>query len=265
MDSISSRHNPVVRAFRELAARPDAAGARLLLDGIHQVREARDAGVAFEIVAVAAHRLTPDAEEGQLAHALDRDGARVFSASEQAFAAMSPVRTPSGIVAIARRAPAEVAAICRRADAFILLAADVQDPGNLGSLIRTAEAGGATGMLVCGRSANPFSWKALRGSMGSALRLPVAHGLELADAVRCVTAAGARTVAAVPRDGRSPDAVDWAGRVALLLGGEGAGLPGSVVDRCDQRVTIPMAAPVESLNVAVAGAILVYAARRQRQ
>ena len=89
---------------------------------------------------------------------------------------MSPVRTPSGIVAIARRTPATAPPTsARHADAFVLAAVDVQDPGNLGSLLRAAEAGGVTGAFVCGASANPFSWKALRGSMGSALRLPVAH------------------------------------------------------------------------------------------
>ena len=119
-------------------------------------------------------------------------------------------------------------------------------------------------MLVAGASANPFSWKALRGSMGSALRMPITTGQTLDAIVQCARASGVRTVAAVPRDGRAPDATDWSGSVALLLGGEGRGLPAGLLTTCDDLVTIPMAAPVESLNVAVAGAILIYAARRQR-
>ena len=145
-----------------------------------------------------------------------------------------------------------------------ITAVDVQDPGNVGSLLRAAEAGGATGAFICSRSANPFSWKALRGSMGSSLRLPVAAGLAAGEAFDCLTQGGLRTIAAVPRGGESPDVLDWRGRVGLLLGGEGPGLPDDLVTRCDHRVTIPMTPPVESLNVAVAAAILVYAARRQR-
>jgi TrmH family RNA methyltransferase len=177
---------------------------------------------------------------------------------------MSPVRSPSGIVAIARRTPSDAGASLFTNNGFTLVATDVQDPGNLGALIRAAEAGGVTGVLVAGASANPFSWKALRGSMGSALRMPIATGQTLDAIVHCARASGVRTVAAVPRDGRAPDAADWRGSVALLLGGEGRGLPAGLLTACDDLVTIPMAAPVESLNVAVAGAILIYAARRQR-
>ena len=119
-------------------------------------------------------------------------------------------------------------------------------------------------MLVSGTSANPFSWKAIRGSMGSALRLPVAGGLTNASVLTCLRSAGIRAVAAVPRGGEDPDTVDWRGRVALIVGGEGAGIPDEVARRCDRLASIPMAARVESLNVAAAGAILVYAARRQR-
>jgi tRNA G18 (ribose-2'-O)-methylase SpoU len=71
-------------------------------------------------------------------------------------------------------------------------------------------------------------------------------------------------VASVARGGRAPDEIDWTGSVALILGGEGPGLPADIVSQCDERVTIPMASGVESLNVAVAGAVLIYAARRQR-
>ena len=264
MKTISSRQNPVVRAFRELADAPDAGGARLLLDGVHLVREARAAALELEAVAVASSRLSGDTEEGDVARSLESAGAPVFSVNDAALAAMSPVRSPSGIVAIARRTPSDAGAICLTNNGFTLVAVDVQDPGNLGALIRVAEAGGVTGVLVAGASANPFSWKALRGSMGSALRLPIAAGLTPDAIVRCGRTSGARTVAAVPRDGRAPEAIDWSGPLVLLLGGEGPGLPAGVLTQCDELVTLPMAAPVESLNVASAGAILIYAVRRQR-
>ena len=173
-------------------------------------------------------------------------------------------RSPSGIVAIVHRQPTDAAAICEQARLFALVVVDVQDPGNLGAVLRVAEAGGVTGVIVCGESANPFSWKAVRGSMGSVLRLPVARGSTIDAVMADLGKASAKTVAAVPRDGWDPDAVDWSGPVALILGGEGAGLSRRVVAECDESVSVPMAPPVESLNVAAAAAILIYAARRAR-
>jgi TrmH family RNA methyltransferase len=264
MKSVSSRQHPIVWTFRKLAADADPAGARLLLDGAHQVRDARAAGMAIEMIAVAASRLDSDTEEGEIAREAEKDGLSVIAVSGAAKTAVSPVRTPSGIVAIARRTPTTAAAVCGIQNAFVVAAVDVQDPGNLGSLIRAVEAGGGSGVLVCGTSANPFSWKALRGSMGSALRLPVAHGLTARDAIGCAKKMHAQTVAAVPSYGESPDAITWKGRVLLMMGGEGGGLDASTIAHCETRVTIPMTPPVESLNVAVAAGILVYAAKRQR-
>jgi TrmH family RNA methyltransferase len=263
MSVITSRQNPIVRTFRELARQPDASGTRLLLDGAHLIREAITAGVQLETVAVVRSRAT-GTEEADVARAAGNHGARVVTVSDSAFTAVSPVRAPSGLVAIARRERIDADDICRQENGFVLIAVDVQDPGNMGSLIRAGEAGGITGVLVCGSSASPFSWKAVRGSMGSILRVQVAAGLTTDGALSCIRKAGGRVVAAVPRDGRNPDAVSWRGRVALLIGGEGSGLSDADVRRADELVTIPMAEPVESLNVAVAGAILVYAARRQR-
>jgi TrmH family RNA methyltransferase len=268
MRTVSSRHNPAVRAFRELAGEGGAAGLRILLDGAHLVHEALESGAAFEIAAVASSRLTSATAEQQLAETLECRGVDVIAVPDHVFSAISPVRTPSGIAAIVRRTLAGADGICRHPEAFILVPVGVQDPGNVGALLRAAEAGGATGALVCasplGAAADPFSWKALRGSMGSALRLPVAAGLDVVDALDRLRAAGVRTVAAVARKGQDPDAVNWSGPVALILGGEGPGLPHEITARCDDRVTIPMTPAVESLNVAVAGGILIYAARRQR-
>jgi RNA methyltransferase, TrmH family len=264
MRSITSRQNPLVARFRALADTPDPTGTRVLLDGVHLVGDARDSGHAFEIAAVASSRLASETEEAQMAETLAESGVEVIQAPDAVFAAMSPVRTPSGIVAIAGRRPTSASEICAVEEALILVAIDVQDPGNVGALMRTAEAGGMTGMFVCGGSANPFSWKAIRGSMGSALRLPVTGGMATASVMTCLNSGHVRTIAAVPRGGEDPDRIDWRGRAALIVGGEGAGVPDEITRRCDHLVSIPMAARVESLNVAAAGAILVYAARRQR-
>jgi TrmH family RNA methyltransferase len=264
MKLISSRHNPIVAAFRTLADEPDPTGTRLLLDGAHLVNDARSSGLRFETVAVAASKLTSQTEEGLLAQRLEREGIDVVQASDAVFDALSPVKSPSGIVAIAGRKGVTAAEISAPPDAFILAAIDIQEPGNIGALLRAAEAGGVTGAFVCGASANPFSWKALRGSMGSVLRLPIVAGMTTHQAITAMRKSAVRMIAAVPRGGQDPDAINWCGKIGLLLGGEGPGLTDEAIALCDARVTIPMTGSVESLNVAVAGAILVYAARRQR-
>jgi TrmH family RNA methyltransferase len=263
MRTISSRQNPIVRTFRELADQPDPTGERVLLDGVHLVRDAHGAGAVFELVAVAASAAS-GGEEAALAAELEAAAVDVVAVDDKLFPALSPVKHPSGMVGIARRKVWAPTILCAHQHAFLVAAMDVQDPGNVGALLRAAEAGGATGAFVSGVSANPFSWKALRGSMGSALRLPVVAGMAPDAVLNCLAAAGVRTIAAVPRGGEHPDEVDWRGPIALLLGGEGPGLSEDAIGRADLRVTIPMTRAVESLNVAVAGGILVYAARRQR-
>src|SRR6185436_12416814 len=155
MKAISSRQNPIVRAFRDLADAPDPTGTRVLLDGLHLVRDAHAAGATFELVAVEGSRLDRETGEGALARTLAACGVEVVSATSAVIAAMSPVTTPTGIVAIARRQPVTAPAFFAQPDAFVLAAVDVQDPGNLGALIRAAEAGGVGAVAVCGASANP--------------------------------------------------------------------------------------------------------------
>jgi TrmH family RNA methyltransferase len=101
--------------------------------------------------------------------------------------------------------------------------------------------------------------------MGSALRLPVVRAPSTDTAMQAIQKSRAKLIAAVPREGHDPDGVDWSGRIALVLGGEGQGLNASVIEATDERVTVPMEKPVESLNVAASAAILIYAARRSRQ
>ena len=266
MRAIASRQNPVVGLFRELANQPDPHGTRLLLDGAHLVRDAADASFAFDVVCVASSHLDRGTEEGALAVDLEKRGADVVVMPDTLFAVISPVRTPSGIAAIARRHGAQPGLddIFRSQAALVLAGIDVQEPGNVGALLRVTEAAGACGVLLSGQSANPFSWKALRGSMGSGLRLPVVHESSPGDLLEMMRTRAVRTVAAVARGGLSPDRVNWSGSLAILVGGEGPGLGESIVARCDERVTIPMAPAVESLNVTVAAAILLYEARRQR-
>ena len=258
--TITSRQNPLVARFRT-AARGDIGGV-LLLDGAHLVGDARAAAVTFQLAAV-----TPAAVEQPdvrtLVDALAGDGVEVITVSASVMDAASPVKTPSGIVALAERPAMEIDRLYAGA-AFVLIAIDVQDPGNLGAIVRVAEAAGATGFVAAGGSANPFGWKALRGSMGSALRLPIASEISADEAVTEARRRGCRVIAAVPRDGRPVFDADLTGPIAVLIGGEGQGLSSAITGAADDRITIPMQPPVESLNAAVTAALLLYEARRQR-
>ncbi len=267
MRRITSRQNPLVARYRA-AARGDA-DALLFLDGLHLVAEALDAGIRVREVVVAALANTEagaprHAELRALVARLTGVGIDVIAASAAVMSALSPVRSASAIVALADRPVPHGAGVYAGGTPLVVVAADVQDPGNLGAIVRVAEAGGATGVVAAGRSADPFGWKALRGSMGSALRVPLAvredAGQALADARRH----GCRIVATVPRGGRSLFDLDLTMPAAVLIGGEGPGLPAALVDAADDRVTIPMQPPVESLNTAVAAALIIYEARRQR-
>jgi TrmH family RNA methyltransferase len=259
--TITSRQNPLVARFRT-AARGDVGGI-ILLDGAHLVADAIAATVTFQLAAV-----TPASRERDdvraLTDALERAGVEVITVSASVMDAVSPVKTPSGIVALAERPVAEADRLYDSPAALVVSAIDVQDPGNLGAIVRVAEAAGATGLVAAGESANPFSWKALRGSMGSALRLPIASEISADDAVAEARRHGCHIIATVPRAGRSLFDVDLTGPLHVLIGGEGQGLAASLTDAADERVTIPMQAPVESLNAAVTAALIVYEARRQR-
>ena len=264
MTHITSRQNPMVLRYRAVADGVDRT--LMLLDGVHLVTDALDAGIAIDDAVVSQDALD-DAIIAPLLTRLHEAGAELRSASGTVMAALSPVRSPSRVVARARRGGTTARTLFDVATPIVVAAVDVQDPGNLGAIVRVAEAGGATGVAVVGRSADPFGWKALRGSMGSALRLPIATLADPADSLTLMTEArrrGCRVVASQPRGGRSLDDTDLSGPIVLLVGGEGAGLPPALVDAADLRVSIPMAQAVESLNTAVCAALLVYESRRQR-
>lgn len=242
---ITSRQNPIVARYRA-AARGDDSSV-VLLDGVHLVADALAAGIALHEVVVAA-AAEARADIAALVEALRRADVPFVSASAPVMAAISPVR--------AGRVYGSVP--------LVAIAADVQDPGNVGAIVRVAEAAGATGLVAAGISADPFGWKALRGSMGSALRLPILPAADAADAIADARRHGCRIVATAPRGGRPLFDVDFRGAVAVVVGGEGAGLPAPLVEAADERATIPMQAPVESLNAAVTAALVLYEARRQR-
>lgn len=253
-----------VKRYRELARTPAKNGPdrELLLDGVHLLLEARTSGLAVESAAFE-HVTLDDPRVRTLAEQLAAEGADVFIVSRKTLESMSPVRTPTGVIGIARKPVAKLDSVIGGARTLIVVAHDVQDPGNVGGIIRTAEAAGATAFVATAATADPFGWKALRGSMGSALRLPIAHA-EIGETLRALRAARIVRTALVPRGGQSLFSADLRRPVALFLGGEGPGLPEDVTTEMDQLMSIPMRPPVESLNVGVAAALVLYEAFRQR-
>ncbi len=258
---ITSRQNALVTRFRDAARRPGGADDLVLVEGATLVGEASRAGWVIEAAAFTDKALA-NPEAARLFAALSPDVTRVLVA-DKVIEAMSPARTPSGVVGLARAARHTLEGVLQTAAPLVVVAVDVQDPGNVGAIIRAAEAAGATGVVATGSSADPFGWKALRGAMGSTFRLPVVLLPAVDEAVTACRARGLHVIATA-LDGTPIDRVALDGPCAVLVGAEGTGLPQAVVDAADARLTIPMQAPVESLNVAVAAAIILYEARRQR-
>jgi TrmH family RNA methyltransferase len=255
---ITSRQHHVVKQFKNVAR---GSRTHALLDGWHLLREAAGAGLTIETVAIA--DTPPAAADKALLDRIART-ASVISVSASVLDALSPVRTPSGVVALVHRREFQLGELVSAATPLVLIAVDVQDPGNVGGITRAAEAGGATGVVLAGVAADPWSWKSLRAAMGSTFRLPVirhADALTIGDELR---SQGLRLIAATPRDGAPMHQVDLRNGCAVLLGGEGGGLPGPLLANADARLSIPMRQPVESLNVAVAAGVLIYEAHRQR-
>ncbi len=255
---ITSRQHPIVKEFRELAS---GGGPLILLDGWHLLGEAADAKIAVEKIAICG---PPTAAEQHIVDRLRRSGAEIVEVSGTVLNALSPVSSPTGVVASARRPSVNGAAMVHPEPALVLAATGLQDPGNAGAIIRSAAAAGASGVVLDESSADPWGWKALRASMGSAFHVPVLRSRGLGALIQDWRTAGLRIAAAVPRGGTPMHNVDFTPPMALLLGGEGAGLPDALVTSADIRISIPMRAGIESLNAAVAAAVLLYEALRQR-
>ncbi len=264
MQTISSRQHPFVKRCRAAAARRGSPGEAVLLDGIHLVHDALAAGLVIDVAAVTASALTHPEIEALVA-ALGAAGVDVIEVTSAVMDAASPMTTPAGLLALAESPAATIEDVLPPPAALAVALMGVQDPGNVGAVVRAADAAGASGVLVCDGSADPFGWKALRGSMGSAFRVPVAPGVGVTGVLAAARARHVRVLAAV-LDGDAPSlfTCDLTGPTLLLLGGEGHGVPRAAVSDADGRIRIPMASGVDSLNVAVAAGVLLFEARRQR-
>lgn len=186
---------------------------------------------------------------------------RTFALAPGVLERVADAVTPQGVLAAARLPVASLEAV---RPGTVLVLCDLRDPGNVGTLIRTADATGAAGVVLAGPGVDPTNPKALRASAGSIFHVPVVvAGLD--EALWDLRAKGATLLASVARGGQDPCASDLAGPCALLIGNEATGLAEDVVARCDGTLTIPMAGRAESLNAAMAGAMLAYEAMVQRR
>ena len=257
---LTRRQDALVDRFRRAARRAPSEPC-VLLDGDHLLRDAIAAGVVIDVVIATRDRWQqcPDLIEALRA---SEHPVALYEASAAVLDAASPVKTPTGIVALARWQPAAIEDAFSGGTPLVVAAVDVQDPGNFGAIVRSADALGATGAIAAGATADPAGWKALRGTMGSAFRLPVARET-LETALSAARSAGARIYAAAA-DGTPVDRCDLRGPSLFLLGSEGQGLPDSALEEANERIAIPMRHGINSLNVAVTAALLLYEARRQR-
>jgi TrmH family RNA methyltransferase len=244
--TITSRQHRIVGIFKS-AARLE--GEFALLDGWHLLREAVASNLDLSTIAVSA---APPTELDRTLLQLLSARCDVVTVTPSVMNALSPTRTPAGD-------------LVTPSPALLLVAVDVQDPGNAGAIVRSAEAGGATGVLFTDSSADPWGWKALRAAMGSTFRVPVLREPDTNALLETLRHAAVRRIAAMPRSATPIHDADLRSPLAFIVGGEGGGLNQQVLEHCDERVSIPMSGRVESLNVAVASALLVYEARRQRQ
>jgi TrmH family RNA methyltransferase len=265
---LTRRQDPIVTRLREVARHRDSGSDDVLLDGTHVVLEALRADLPVEVILASADRLNDTSSEmRQLWSLAGASGAAIYEVTTAVMNAASPVRTPSGLVALATWAPAPASALWQPAPALAVGRVAVQGPGNAGAVVRCADGLDATGVAMLGSTADPGSWKSMRGAMGSTFRLPVARG-SVDDVLTDARAAGIAIVATVARDSSDAvelRAVDLTRPVLLLLGNEGAGLPEDLQEDADVRVYIDMRAGLDSFNVSVTAGLLLYEARRQRQ
>lgn len=260
---IRSRAHPLARKIRALLDRADDAESLAVLEGPKLVEEALASGISVVSLAMTP-RFLESARGARLHQEASNSGLEVRLMHEDLLGQLSELEHGPGVLAVANRPTFDDAALLAQ-PALLLVCVAVQNPGNLGALLRTAEAAGATGALLTTGCADPFSWKALRGSMGSAFRLPHRGSLSLDEALGWLQQHGIRTVAATVDAPVPYDEADLRRPTALIVGNEGAGLDAAVIRRADAPVRVPIKPVVESLNVAVAAGVLLFEAARQRR
>ena len=257
LKTITSRDNPAYKAVAKLVASASERRKTGLsvLDGAHLLGAYLASGREAEEIFVS----RTGSEDAEIASLVARAGrARVVQLPDALFEALSTVESPTGVIATVRTPGGRVPPPDAR---LALLLEEIQDPGNVGTLLRSAAAAGADHVLLSPHCAFAWSPKVLRAAMGAHFALNIAEGVDLAAYVRAYRGT---SVALVARGERSLYQVDLARPAALLVGNEGAGLSAALREAATVRAHIPMAGPMESLNAAAAGAVALFEALRQR-
>ncbi len=261
---ITSAANPLIKRVRLLAGRKHRRreGA-FVVQGVQPVWQAVEAGADIETLIVAPSLLTSPAAD--MVEAQRQHGTAVARVSGPLFRRVAGRDGPTGLAAIVRATPATLAGLAVPPQAVFVTLHEVGNPGNLGTIIRTASAAGAAGVILVGQAADPYDPAAVKASMGAVFSVPVAHAAT-ADEFFAWAAGRGVSVTVTSARGATP-LWDWRPPVpgAILLGSEGAGLPADLLARGRAHVRIPMTGTAESLNLAVAAGVLLYEAWRVRE
>jgi TrmH family RNA methyltransferase len=233
-----------------------------VVEGAELLAVALDAGAPVEAVYVAPGGRDVPAVAGVVGRAYT-EGARVFDLAPGVVERVADTVTPQPVLAVVGFTPAQLADVA--AASMVVVCADVRDPGNAGTVIRTADASGVDAVVCCDGTVDPTNPKTVRASAGSVFHTPIVMGGTAAEVVDTLRDGGFTTVGTVVRDGEDYTAFDWTRRVAVVLGNEASGLDPGLADSLDARVSIPMAGRAESLNVGVSAAVLCFEALRQRR
>lgn len=260
---ITSKENSVIKHLRSLSEpKYRQKGKAFLIEGVKMVEEALRDNLGVKMV-VAAPSLVQHHGKGVLKLAESRS-VEVIWISERLLDMIAESKTPQPVMAVVRMKEHTEQELLAHSSRFIVVAHQLQDPGNLGTIIRTAEAVGASGVAVTPNTVDPFNAKAIRASMGSILHLPIVHVGDVSVFIKKCTQNGFQTVATVLTGEKTHFDIDLTKPTAVILGQEGAGLPQDLIADIDFRVRIPMAETIDSLNVATAAAVILYEALRQK-
>ncbi len=256
-DVISSRTNARVKQLRAaLQGHARLSGGMVAIEGDHLLEEALRSGMVLKTVFVSERREVPK---------IVPRGVEVLRLTEDLFGSVVETQSPQGVAALMVPPVFVLDDVIGKVSPLILVAVGLQDPGNLGTLVRSAEAFAATGVLATPGTVSAWNQKALRASVGSVFRVPVVG--VTASEIEELKRRGVKLIASVGADGAGVVAaqeMDFMTGCAVMIGNEGAGLAAEWMEMSDARVTIPCPGEVESLNAAVAGSLLLYEASRQR-
>jgi TrmH family RNA methyltransferase len=255
---LTSLQNSLVKQLRKLhRAKERREQQAFLLEGTHLLEEAIATGHSFITLC---YTLVWQSSHPQLWEKATQQAQRTEAVSEEVLRAIATTVEPDGVVATMSRIQHQSLAIPRLG----LILETIQDPGNLGTIIRTAAAVGADGLWLSEDSVDLDHPKVLRASAGQWFRLPMTVSSDLQTVVTACKMQGIQVIASLPKASLTFWDVDWQQPSLILLGNEGAGLSAELAALADAPVRIPLSAGVESLNVAIAAALLLYEAQRQR-